>query len=238
MVTFSKKTLCLALCALAAGNAMAEDWWGGSAYWNSASVSVDGEGSEAYASTGPWRGRFADGTAATVSVASAFANDDVQRSNTISAPGGVAEGLGGRSMAYGYAEGQEVQASTGNYHGGTYSYTDTDAEGYFNYEGDTKAEGDSDFYADGYGEDIVGAMGGEASVAIAQESRDKRGRLTGGAAGITVGRSKGRQGKDDWHSAAELMRVDNWLDHETTGEFITGARLAMQAGIGLSGALP
>ena len=237
MVTFSKKTLCLALCALAAGNAMAEDWW----YGNSASVSSSGPGSDAYADAGHKKHNSARGAAATVSVASALANDMVQGSNTISSAGAVAEGVGKGSEAKAdvSATYRDTDAYTGNYHGGTYSNTDSDADAYFNYNGYTNANGDGDFYADGYGEGIVGAMGGEASVAIAQESREGwYGRLEGGSAGIGIARSKGRQGKDDWYSREALLGLDHFLDEVTTDEYITGAIVAMQAGIGLSGALP
>mmetsp|Transcript_8107 Transcript_8107/g.20797 ORF Transcript_8107/g.20797 Transcript_8107/m.20797 type:complete len:237 (-) Transcript_8107:162-872(-) len=232
MVTLSKKTLCLALCALAAGNAMAEDWW----YGNSASVSSSGPGSDAYADAGHKKHNSARGAAATVSVASALANDMVQGSNTISGAGALAEGVNGYS--YGNAPKSEAHASTGNYHGGTDSYTDSDSYAYFNYDHYTGANGDADFYADGYGEDIVGAMGGEASVAIAEESRGWYGSVEGGAAGLAVSRSKGRQGKDDWYSREALLGLDHFLDEVTTDEYITGAIVAMQAGIGLSGALP
>ena len=238
MVTFSKKTLCLALCALAAGNAMADDWWGGSSYWNSASVSGGGDGSDAYADAGHHPGDYAFGSAGTASSASALANDRVQGSNTIAGSGALAEGYGRGSMAYGDVDGQEAQASTSNYHGGTYSGTDSDSDAYFNYPGETSSNGDADFYADGYGEDIVGAMGGEASVAVAEENRNWYGRLEGGAAGLAVSRSKGRQGKDDWYSREALLGLDHFLDEVTTDEYITGAIVAMQAGIGLSGALP
>ena len=234
MVTFSKKTLCLALCALAAGNAMADDWWGNEWWGNSAEVSGSGK-SEAGAGTDGWYDE-AFGSAGTVSVASALATDKVQGSNTISGAGALAEGVNGYS--YGYAPKSEAHASTGNYHGGTDSYSDADADAYFNYYGETSSNGDGDFYADGYGEDIVGAMGGEASVAIAEESRGKRGTLTGGAASLAVSRSKGRQGKDDWHSVSDLVHLDGFLDHETTGEFLTGAAVSVSAGIGLSRALP
>ncbi len=135
--------------------------------------------------------------------------------------------------------GNEVDASAGNYHGGTDANSDSDSYAYFNYDHYTGANGDADFYADGYGDDIVGAMGGEASVAIAQESREGwYGRLEGGSAGIGIARSKGRQGKDDWYSREALLGLDHFLDEETTNEYITGAIVAMQAGIGLSGALP
>ena len=238
MVTFSKKTLCLALCALAAGNAMADDWW----YGNSASVSSKGDGSDAYADAGHWPYNSAEAAAGTASSASALATDRVQGSNTIAGSGALAEGVGHGAESYGYVPGVEVHASTGNYHGGTDSYTDSDSYAYFNvpYEGEkyTGANGDADFYADGYGDDIVGAMGGEASVAVAEENRNWYGRLEGGAAGLAVSRSKGRQGKDSWYSREALMELDGFLDHATTDEFLTGAAVSVGAGIGLAGALP
>mmetsp|Transcript_4895 Transcript_4895/g.12327 ORF Transcript_4895/g.12327 Transcript_4895/m.12327 type:complete len:235 (+) Transcript_4895:248-952(+) len=234
MVTFSKKTLCLALCALAAGNAMAEDWW----YGNHASVSGKGDGASAYADAGHHKGDEAFAAAGTASAASALATDKVQGSNAIGGAGTLAEGVGHGAESKADVDGVEVYASTGNYHGGTDSYSDADADAYFNYDGYTNANGDADFYADGYGEDIVGAMGGEASVAIAEESVDKWYRPIGGAAGLAVSRSKGRQGKDSWYSREALMELDGFLDHATTGEFLTGAAVSVGAGIGLAGALP
>ena len=62
--------------------------------------------------------------------------------------------------------------------------------------------------------------------------------MEGGAAGLAVSRSKGRQGKDSWYSREQLMELDDFLDHATTGEFLTGAAVSVGAGIGLSGALP
>jgi len=238
MVTFSKKTLCLALCALAAGNAMADDWWG-----NSASVSGKGDGASAYADVGHHPGDIAAAAAGTASAASALANDKVQGSNAIGGAGTLAEGVGHGSESYGYVPGVEVHASTGNYHGGTDAHSDSDSYAYFNYpyEGEkyTGANGDADFYADGYGEDIVGAMGGEASVAVAEENRvGWYGRLEGGSAGLAVSRSKGRQGKDDWYAREALMELDGFLDHATTDEFLTGAAVSVGAGIALDNQLP
>ena len=230
MVILSKKTLCLALCALAAGNAMAEDWCGNEWWGNSAEVSGSGK-SEAGAGTYDWYDE-AFGSAGTVSVASALATDRVQGSNTISGAGALAEGVNGYS--YGNAPRSEAHASTGNYHGGTDSYSDADADAYFNYYGETSSNGDGDFYADGYGEDIVGAMGGEASVAIAEESRGWYGSVEGGAAGLAVSRSKGRQGKDSWYSREQLMELDDFLDHETTDDFILGSAVTVGAGIALA----
>merc|ERR1711934_392071 len=171
-------------------------------------------------------GDIAAAAAGTASAASALANDRVQGSNAIGGAGTLAEGVGHGSESYGYVPGVEVHASTGNYHGGSDAHSDSDSYAYFNYpyEGEkyTGANGDADFYADGYGEDIVGAMGGEASVAIAEESTDQWYRLVGGSAGLAVSRSKGRQGKDSWYSREELMELDGFLDHEATGEFLTG----------------
>ena len=241
MVTFSKKTLCLALCALAAGNAMADDWWGNEWWGNSASVSSKGSGSDAYADAGHWPYNSAEAASGTASAASALATDKVQGSNTIAGSGALAEGVGHGAESKADVDGVEVYASTGNYHGGTDSYSDSDSYAYWNvpyeHERYTGANGDADFYADGYGEDIVGAMGGEASVAIAEESVDKWYRPIGGAAGLAVSRSKGRQGKDSWYSREALMELDGFLDHATTGEFLTGAAVSVGAGIGLSNAL-
>lgn len=227
-MTLSKKTLCLALCALAAGNAVADDWWG-----NSASVSGMGSGARAGADADDWWGSGAAMAASgTAGAASAFANDRVQGSNTISGAGAVAEGYGDAESAAG-VEGLEIGASTYNYNGGTESYADSDAVAYFNDEWyGTQAEGDGDFHANGYGDDIVGAMGGQANVALASESDDWG--FSGGSAGLGVARSKGRQGQDDWHSRDDLMALDGFLDHETTGEFLLGSTVSVGAGIALS----
>ncbi len=224
MVSMSKKTLCVALVALAAGSAVAE----GPAYpswWNSASVSGSGH-SDAEAV-----GEAISGSG-TASVATSFANNIVQGTNSISASGSLAEGW------YGEAETSGMTATTGstsNYNGNTYSAASADSDAAFE-DGDvTSSNANAAFNAYANGDDLVGSMGAQATVATAEDSYDEWwGGYHGVGGAIGGARSKARQGLEDWWGPEMLFDLDAGLDAMTMGAFDEAALAIVDAGYELN----
>jgi len=221
MVNMSKKTLCVALVALAAGSAAADggwypDWWS-----NNAAVHGSGHAdadAEDYAVAGT----------GTASVASAFADNIVQGSNSIAASGSLAEGWYGES----YADGDsDAYASTNNYNGETYSGSKAESDAEYDYYYGADADSDAEFYASAHGEDIVGAMGAQITVAVAEDNKYDDWWGYGGVGGAIGGaKSKARQGLEDWYGPQMLEFLDYQLDSRTMDEFDLATDIVLAAG--------
>ena len=212
----TKKTLCLALCALVAGKATAN---GG--YWNSASVS--GTGGAAAAVDG-----IAVAGAGTVSVSTAAANDKVQGSNTLTGSGALVDGYEGVADSYGSSG---AGAGTSNYNGMTGSASDSYARADFDEWFGPASTSNGNFGSGATGSGITAAMGGQATVAVAEESYDDDWWGTVGTAGaIGVSGSKARQGQDSPHSIDMLFALDDALDTMTDDEFESGAEFVLESG--------
>ena len=212
----SKKTLCLALCALAAGKAMAN---GG--YWNNAYVGGGGKSDASVDGIGV-------AGSGTVSVATAFANDKVQGSNTISGSGALVDGYEGYVDAYGASD---AYAGSENYDGVTDTYSDSYADAHFDEWYGPSSHSSGDFQAGAHGAGITGAMGGQATVAVAEEYYDDDWWGTRGTAGaIGISGSKARQAEDTPRGFDMLEIVDEALDTMTEEEFVRGTAAVAVAG--------